>query len=187
MEVIIHICMVFGYDMLCDLLEVLNLINIGSAVATCWNLHVVDPIQQTNMRGLGPVAQSLTSWWPSGLERLIYARKVYTSRFDSDGYLFFSIYFLFLCVTFFRRIFQYYPLSSIDFFNFQNRLVECNWYVYEEYIMSCTLVLLVRNSRIVYIPQMIPCRAPRDPCRRQACYIFIVKPCSAILLLVLVW
>jgi hypothetical protein len=33
-EVIIQICMVFGYDLLCDLLEMLNLINIGSAVAT---------------------------------------------------------------------------------------------------------------------------------------------------------
>jgi hypothetical protein len=33
----------FGYDLLCDLLEMLNLINIGSAVATRKNL--VDPIQ----------------------------------------------------------------------------------------------------------------------------------------------
>jgi hypothetical protein len=35
--------MVFGYDLLCDLLEMLNLINIGSAVATRRNLcsHVV--------------------------------------------------------------------------------------------------------------------------------------------------
>jgi hypothetical protein len=49
-EVIIHICMVFGYDLLCDLLEMLNLINIGSTVATRRNL--VDPIQRTNMRGL---------------------------------------------------------------------------------------------------------------------------------------
>jgi hypothetical protein len=33
-EVTIHICMVFGYDLLCDLLEMLNFnINIGSAVA----------------------------------------------------------------------------------------------------------------------------------------------------------
>jgi hypothetical protein len=48
-EVIIRICMVFGYDLLCDLLEMLNLINI-SAVATHRNL--VDPIQRTNMRGL---------------------------------------------------------------------------------------------------------------------------------------
>jgi hypothetical protein len=37
-EVIIHICMVFGYDPLCDLLEMLNLINIGSSVATRRNL-----------------------------------------------------------------------------------------------------------------------------------------------------
>jgi hypothetical protein len=42
--------MVFGYDLLCDLLEMLNLINNGSAVATRRNL--VDPIQRTNMRGL---------------------------------------------------------------------------------------------------------------------------------------
>jgi hypothetical protein len=42
--------MVFGYDLLCDLLEMLNLINIGSAVAIRRNL--VDPIQRTNMRGL---------------------------------------------------------------------------------------------------------------------------------------
>jgi hypothetical protein len=49
-EIIIHICKVFGYDLLRDLLEMLNLINIGSAVATRRNL--VDPIQWTNMRGL---------------------------------------------------------------------------------------------------------------------------------------
>jgi hypothetical protein len=42
--------MVFGYDMLCDLLEMLNLINIGSDVATRRNL--VDQIQRKNMRGL---------------------------------------------------------------------------------------------------------------------------------------
>jgi hypothetical protein len=47
-EVIIHICMVFGYDLLCDLLEMLNLINVGSAVATLRNL--VHPIQRTNIR-----------------------------------------------------------------------------------------------------------------------------------------
>jgi hypothetical protein len=40
--------MVFGYDLLCDLLEML--ISIGSAVATRRNL--VDPIQRTNMRSL---------------------------------------------------------------------------------------------------------------------------------------
>jgi hypothetical protein len=52
MEVIpvIHICMVFGYDRLCDLLEMLNLINIRSTVAT--RRKLVDPIQRTNMRGL---------------------------------------------------------------------------------------------------------------------------------------
>jgi hypothetical protein len=36
--------------LLCDLLEMLNLINIGSAVAARRNL--LDPIQRTNMRGL---------------------------------------------------------------------------------------------------------------------------------------
>jgi hypothetical protein len=41
--------MVFGYDLFCDLLE-MNLINIGSTVATRRNL--VDPIQRTNMGGL---------------------------------------------------------------------------------------------------------------------------------------
>jgi hypothetical protein len=35
---------VFGYDLLCDLLETLNLVNIGSAVATRRNL--VEPIQR---------------------------------------------------------------------------------------------------------------------------------------------
>jgi hypothetical protein len=49
-EVMIHICMVFGYDLLCDLLEMLNLVNIGSSVATRRNL--VDPIQRTNITGL---------------------------------------------------------------------------------------------------------------------------------------
>jgi hypothetical protein len=46
----VEVCMVFGYDLLCDLLEMLNLINIGSTVATRRNL--VEPIQRTNMRGL---------------------------------------------------------------------------------------------------------------------------------------
>jgi hypothetical protein len=49
-EVVIHICMVFGYDLLCNLLEMLN-----STVATRRNL--VDPIQQTNMRLRGPMAE----------------------------------------------------------------------------------------------------------------------------------
>jgi hypothetical protein len=44
-EVIIHIYGFFCYDLLCDLSEMLNLINIGSAVATRRNL--VDPIQRT--------------------------------------------------------------------------------------------------------------------------------------------
>jgi hypothetical protein len=46
---IIHICMVFGYDLLCDLFEMLNLINIWSTVATRRNR--VDPIQRMYSRG----------------------------------------------------------------------------------------------------------------------------------------
>jgi hypothetical protein len=42
--------MVFGCDLVCDLIEMLNLINIGSAVATHRNL--VDPIHRTKMRSL---------------------------------------------------------------------------------------------------------------------------------------
>jgi hypothetical protein len=97
--------MVFGYDLLCDLLEMLNLINIGSAVATRRNR--VHPIQRTNVRGL-------------------MAERLRVFDLCTEGYRFFSIYFLFLCVIFFRRIFQYYPLSFLQliFFKFQKRLVE---------------------------------------------------------------
>jgi hypothetical protein len=49
-----YICMVFGYDPLCDLLEILNFNKYRSAVATRRNL--VDPIQSKNKR----------SDWPSG-------------------------------------------------------------------------------------------------------------------------
>jgi hypothetical protein len=45
-EVTIHICMVFGYDLLCDSLEMSNFNNYRSAVATRRNL--VDPIQSRN-------------------------------------------------------------------------------------------------------------------------------------------
>jgi hypothetical protein len=80
-EVIIHICMAFGYDLLCDLLEMSNLINIGSAVATRRNQ--VDPIQRTNMRGSNP---------------------------DGYFFQFvFSIYFLFVCVIFFDVFFNIMP------------------------------------------------------------------------------
>jgi hypothetical protein len=88
--------------------------------------------------------------------------------------LFFSIYFLFLCVFFFRRIFQYYPLSFLQLiFKFQNRLVQCSpcnvtgiKNTYNNVMYSC---------RIVYNPQINPCRAPHDPCRRQACNFIIVE------------
>jgi hypothetical protein len=39
-EVTIHICMVFGYDILCDLLEMLNFNKYRSAVTTRSNLVV---------------------------------------------------------------------------------------------------------------------------------------------------
>jgi hypothetical protein len=75
--------MVFGYDLLCDLLEMLNLINIGSVVATRRNL--VDPIERPD-------------------------------------FIFFHLFFIFMR-NFFRRIFQYYPLSFLQliFFKFQNK------------------------------------------------------------------
>jgi hypothetical protein len=98
-EVIIHICMVFGYDLLCDLLEMLNLINIGSAVATRRNL--VDPIQRTNLRDL--MAERIRA----------FDLRTEGYRFESR-WIFFSFYYLFLCVIFFRRIFQYYPLSFLQ-------------------------------------------------------------------------
>jgi hypothetical protein len=53
-EVTIHICMVFGYDLLCDVLEMLNFNKYRSAVATLRNL--VDPIQSRNISGLDGVA-----------------------------------------------------------------------------------------------------------------------------------
>jgi hypothetical protein len=87
---------VFGYDMLCDLLEMLNLINIGSAVATRRNL--VDPIQRTNMRGLMA-------------ERFRAECYTFESRWISR-FFFFSFYFV---QFIFRRIFQYYPLSFLQF------------------------------------------------------------------------
>jgi hypothetical protein len=49
-EVTIHICMVFGYDLLCELLEMLNFNKYLSAVATRRNL--VDPIQARNISSL---------------------------------------------------------------------------------------------------------------------------------------
>jgi hypothetical protein len=104
MEIIIHICMVFGYDLLCDLLEMLNLINIGRAVATHRNL--VDPIQRMNMRGL--MAEMFRA---TDLRTGCYS---FESRWILFFILFVSVYFLFLCVICFRRIFQYYPLSFLQ-------------------------------------------------------------------------
>jgi hypothetical protein len=93
--------MVFGYDQLCDLLEILNLINIGSAVATRRNL--VDPIQRTNMRGL--MAERFRA----------FDLRTERYRFESRWTLF-SFYFfhLFLIFNFFQRIFNIIPFL---FFN----------------------------------------------------------------------
>jgi hypothetical protein len=102
-EVTIHICTVFGYDLLCDLLEILNFNKYRSAIATRRNL--VDPIQSRNISGRIPM--------------------------ETFSILFFQFIFILF--------------SSIDI---------C-WYLIP--------------VRIVYIPQMNPCRAHRDPCRRQAC------------------
>jgi hypothetical protein len=100
--------MVFGYDPLCDLLEILNLINIGSAVATRRNL--VDPIQRTNMRGL--MAERF---------RAFESRWILFVHF-----IFFHLFLIIFMYIFFRRIFQYYPLSfQLIFFKFQNRLIQC--------------------------------------------------------------
>jgi hypothetical protein len=96
-DVIIHICMVFGYDLLCDLLEMLNLINIGSAVATRRN--PVDPIQRTNMRGL--MAETFESRW-----------------------ILFSFYFFPFFIDVFFNIIPFL-FFNCDFFKFQNRLVQC--------------------------------------------------------------
>jgi hypothetical protein len=84
--------MVFGYDMLCDLLEMLDRINIRSAVATRRNL--VDPIQRTNVRGL-------------------MARKVIGS--NPDGYLFFSPFIFYFYVSFISSLFS---LNIIPFLFF---------------------------------------------------------------------
>jgi hypothetical protein len=63
-----------SYDLLCDLLEMWNLINIGSAVATRRNL--VDPIQRTFMRAMMA-------------ERLIaFDLRTEGHRFESRGILF---------------------------------------------------------------------------------------------------
>jgi hypothetical protein len=100
-EVVIHICMVFGYDLLCDLLKMLNLINIGNAVATRRNL--VDPIQRSNRRGL--------------------MAERFSVRFAHEGYrwillfvLFFSNYLLFLCVIFFDVFFNIIPFLFFKWF-----------------------------------------------------------------------
>jgi hypothetical protein len=83
-EVTIHICMVFGCDLLCDLLEILHFNKCRSAVATRRRLDLVDPIQPRNISGL------------MALKRI----PMETFHFI------FSIYFLFLCVIYFRRIFK---------------------------------------------------------------------------------
>jgi hypothetical protein len=55
-EVIIHICMVLGYDLLCDLLEMSNSINIGSAVATRRNLVDRSICARKVIGGRGPTS-----------------------------------------------------------------------------------------------------------------------------------
>jgi hypothetical protein len=71
------------------LLEMLNLINIGSTVANRRNL--VDPIQRANMRGL-------------------------MAEFDSRWIICFHLFFIFI-YNFFSAYFQYYP-GPFLFFNF---------------------------------------------------------------------
>jgi hypothetical protein len=91
--------MIFGYDLLCDLLEMLNLINIGSAVATYRNL--ADP----NMRGLMAERFRAFDLHMEGLGS------------NPDGYLFsfnfFPFIFYFMC-NFFLHIFQYDPISFLQ-------------------------------------------------------------------------
>jgi hypothetical protein len=76
--------------LLCDLLEMLNLMNIGNAVATRSNL--VDPIQRTNMRGL-------------------MAERFRAFDLRTEGYFFH----LFLCVIFFFDVF--FNIIPFLFFN----------------------------------------------------------------------
>jgi hypothetical protein len=87
--------MIFGYDLLCDLLEMLNLINIGSPVATRRNLG--DPIQRSNVRGL--------------MAERFRAFDLHTEgyRFESRWILFFILFFPFIfyfCVYFFSTYFS---------------------------------------------------------------------------------
>jgi hypothetical protein len=81
----------------------LNLINIGSAVATHRNL--VDPIQRMNMRGL--MAERFRA----------FDLRMEGYWFDSRRIIFFILFFPFIfyfCLIFFRLIFQYYPLSFLQ-------------------------------------------------------------------------
>jgi hypothetical protein len=82
-EVLIHICMVFAYDMLCDYRNV----EFNKYRERCCNSQKPSRSDSANE-----------------YERLRAFR-----LFD-----FFSIYFLFVCVIFFRRIFQYYPLYFLQ-------------------------------------------------------------------------
>jgi hypothetical protein len=96
--------MVFGYDLLCDVLEMLNLINIGSAVATGRNL--VDPIQRTNMRGL--VAERGRAF-----DLRVEGYRL-ESRWTLSSFYFFSSYFLFLCGIFFDVFFNIIPFLFLN-------------------------------------------------------------------------
>jgi hypothetical protein len=102
--------MVFGYDLLCDLLEMFEF-------------------------------------------------NKYRERCCNYVYFFFDVFFSIIP----------FLLLHLIYFIFQNRLVQC-------LALVMYLVPRVHNSRRVYIPQMNPCRAPRDPWRRQACFNLQVVP-----------
>jgi hypothetical protein len=114
-EVIKHICVVFGYDLLCDLLEMLNLI--------------VDPIQRTNMRGLMAERFRALDLCTEGY------------RFDSRWILFSFNFFPFI---FNFYVYWYFsilsPFLQLIFFKFQNSSVfsPCN-VTKSKCIMLCTL------------------------------------------------
>jgi hypothetical protein len=123
---------------------------------------IVDPIQRTNMRGLMADRFRAFDLHTEG------------NRFESRWILFSFNFFPFIsCVIFFRRIFQYYQLSFLQliFLKFQNRLVQClalvMWLVVVPRVHD-----VMYSCHIVYIPQMNPCLAPRDPCRWQAWLLF---------------
>jgi hypothetical protein len=94
-------------DLLCDLLQMLNLINIGSAVATRRNL--VDPIQRTNMRGLMAERFRVFDLRMEGLKVRILMDPFF-------HFIFFHLFLIFMC-NFFSAYFSILSpfFSSIDF------------------------------------------------------------------------